>query len=208
MCKRSEEENSIKYTVYDIIDGQQRLTTLMLLMAVLRDTTDNENAKRRLNMLIYQEEDEFGNIPEKTKIEYKIRKDVEKEFIKKYILPENGTKNDEINNLTKEKNISISNMANAIIRMHDFFKDNKKQQQIDKFIRFLLNDIVFITVSTGNLADAFRLFSVLNNRGIPLTNADILKANNIGKIGNEKEREEYAKIWEDMENYFADENSF
>ncbi len=208
LCKRSEEENSIKYTVYDIIDGQQRLTTLMLLMAVLRDTTDNENAKRRLNMLIYQEEDEFGNIPEKTKIEYKIRKDVEKEFIKKYILPENGTKNDEINNLTKEKNISISNMANAIIRMHDFFKDNKKQQQIDKFIRFLLNDIVFITVSTGNLADAFRLFSVLNNRGIPLTNADILKANNIGKIGNEKEREEYAKIWEDMENYFADENSF
>jgi len=207
LCKRNEEENGIKYIVYDTIDGQQRLTTLILLMAVLRDLTDNDKAKRKLSGLIYQEEDEFGNIPEKIKIEYKIRKEIEK-FIKKYILPKDGTNNDEIKNLIKEKNISISNMANALLEMHDFF-NNEGRENIDKFIKFLLNDVVFITVSTENLADAFRLFSVLNNRGIPLTNADILKAENIGEITtNEKEREEYAKIWEDMENYFADENSF
>ncbi|WP_292459854.1 DUF262 domain-containing HNH endonuclease family protein [Methanothermococcus sp.] len=203
LYKRSEENNGIRYIVYDIVDGQQRLTTLMLLMAVLRDITNNEMAKRQLNELIYQEENEFGNIPERIKIKYIIRDDVE-EFIKSCVVLDNETinVNNRMNGSTEENNISISNMKNAISTMHDFFKDDEKQQKIDRFIRFLLNNIVFVYISTENLTDAFRLFSVLNNRGIPLTNADILKAENIGKIDNENEREEYAKIWEDLENYF------
>ena len=203
LCKRNEEENGIRYAVYDIVDGQQRLTTLMLLMAVLRDVTKDEQVKKELGDLIYQKESRVRRIPERVKIKYKIRGDVEEEFTKKYIIPENGTKKNEINNLTKENNISILNMANAILEMNDFFKDDEKQQQIDKFIEFLLNNVVFIYVSTKDLTDAFRLFSVLNNRGIPLTNADILKAENIGQI-NEEERDRYAKIWENLENYFAD----
>ena len=201
LCKRNEVENDINYAVYDIVDGQQRLTTLMLLIAVLRDITNNNKAKKRLNELIRQEEDEFGDIPEKIKIEYKIRDDVENKIIRRFILPDNETKNNEIKNLVRENNISISNMANAILAMHDFFKDDEKQQQIDEFIKFLLKKITFVYVSTEDLTDAFKLFSVLNNRGIPLTNADILKAENIGYI-NEEERERYAKSWENLENYF------
>ncbi len=202
LYKGSEEKNNIKYTVYEIVDGQQRLTTLMLLMSVLRDITKDEQIKGELGDLIYQKESKIKKIPERVRIKYKIRDDVEEKFIKKYVLPKNGTKKEEIKNLTKERNISISNMANAILEMHNFFKDDEKQQQIDKFIEFLLNNVVFVYVSTENLTDAFRLFSVLNNRGIPLTNADILKAENIGCINEREEKEKYAKIWEDLENYF------
>ncbi|WP_338044001.1 hypothetical protein [Paenibacillus lutrae] len=54
-------------------------------------------------------------------------------------------------------------------------------------------------VSTENTKDAFRLFTTLNNRGIPLTNADILKSQNVGSLASDKDKNKYAKIWGDME---------
>ena len=71
LCKRNEEENGIRYAVYDIVDGQQRLTTLMLLMAVLRDVTKDEQVKKELGDLIYQKESRVRRIPERVKIKYK-----------------------------------------------------------------------------------------------------------------------------------------
>ena len=43
------------------------------------------------------------------------------------------------------------------------------------------------------------MFTILNNRGIPLTSADILKSTNIGAIPTIKEQEKYAKKWEEIE---------
>jgi len=57
---------------------------------------------------------------------------------------------------------------------------------------------VFIYVSTESMEDAFRMFMILNNRGVPLTNADILKSNNVGII-DKKDQEKYAQIWEEIE---------
>jgi uncharacterized protein with ParB-like and HNH nuclease domain len=130
LCKRNEVENDINYTVYDIVDGQQRLTTLMLLMAVLRDITNDEQVKEELGALIYQKGSRIRRIPERVRLKYKIREDVEKEFINKYITPKNETKNNEIKNLVGENSISMSNMANAILVMHNFFKGDDKKQQI------------------------------------------------------------------------------
>ena len=77
----------------------------------------------------------------------------------------------------------------------------EKQEHIDLqlFVKFIFNKALFIYVSTDNTEDAFRLFTILNNRGIPLTNADILKSQNIGALKNEKEVTKYARIWEDIE---------
>ena len=63
---------------------------------------------------------------------------------------------------------------------------------------------VFISVSTDNMEDAFRMFTILNNRGIPLTNADILKSTNIGKIEDEDSRQKYASQWEQIEGDLGD----
>ena len=56
-----------------------------------------------------------------------------------------------------------------------------------------------LTINTDNTEDAFRMFTILNDRGIPLTNADILKSQNIGVLTTEKEKSKYARIWEDIE---------
>ena len=187
-----------KFDEYEVLDGQQRLTTLFILMAVLRDITNNKDLKEACQDRIYQKENKFKKIPERIRLVYKIRDNVV-DFIKKYILKENSTnQREEIKERLSDKNISIKNMANAIIEIHNFFQD-KKNEEIEQFGEYLTEKPIFIYVSTENMEDAFRMFTILNDRGIPLTSADILKSINIGAIDGH-EQEKYAKFWEDMEN--------
>jgi hypothetical protein len=55
-----------------------------------------------------------------------------------------------------------------------------------------------VVVSTPDLNSAYRIFSVMNARGLPLTPPDIFKSQVIGAIA-EGERAEYAELWEDLE---------
>lgn len=56
-----------------------------------------------------------------------------------------------------------------------------------------------IYISADSLEDAFRLFSVMNDRGQKLSNADILKSSNLEKIEDDGEMNEYAREWENMQ---------
>lgn len=47
-----------------------------------------------------------------------------------------------------------------------------------------------------------RLFTVLNSRGVPLSNADILKSMNLDAIKDKEKQKLYAKKWEDIEDSF------
>lgn len=188
---------------FEVLDGQQRLTTLFLLQAVIRDIPKDDKLKESFHKRIFQEKDEYNDIPERIRILYKIRDNVE-DFVKDFVLKKEGTL--ATGTLTEKldiKNISISNMARALLLINKFFNDDGRIENIDEFAKFLSKKIVFIYVATSNQEDAFKLFTILNNRGIPLTNADILKSINIG-IVNEKERPKYAKAWEDVENDFGE----
>lgn len=191
-----------KFNEFEVLDGQQRLTTFFILMSVLRDASNNQDLKDACQDRIFQKENKYKGIPERIRIEYKIRDNVDS-FIKKHVLEKDGTIKSEIKNLIDSKNVSISHMANAIETMKSFFKE-KTEKEIEDFGVFLGLKLIFIYVSTENREDAFRMFTILNNRGIPLTSADILKSTNIGEITDEKEREKYAKKWEEIEGELGD----
>ena len=180
-----------------MLDGQQRLTTFFLLMAVLRDISEDERLKGVCQNRIYQEANPYEGTPERLRIVYQIRDNVE-DFIKEYVLEKGGTLNPKIEEKIKSDNTSISHMANAINEMKSFFS-SKETKQIEGFGVFLALKLIFIYVSTESIEDAFRMFTILNNRGIPLTSADILKSTNIGAIPTVKEQEKYAKKWEEIE---------
>jgi len=203
-----QEKESKNYKEYDILDGQQRLTTLTLLFAVLRDLTDDEILIKICNKFIYQEENRFIGIPAKLKLNYVIREDV-REFLNNYVKEKNGTnKIIQFEKSFKNDNISTSNMINAInfMRNYDFFKF---KNNLLEFAQFLFQKVVFIYIKTkGEFEDAYRLFTILNNRGIPLRNSDILKAFNIGVINNKVEKKKYSKKWEEIVNSFKDEGEF
>ena len=62
----------------------------------------------------------------------------------------------------------------------------------------MLQKVVVVVVTTGSLASGFRLFNVINARGMPLSNADLLKSENL-RVIPEDSRLKYTKMWEDVE---------
>ena len=183
-----------EFREYEILDGQQRLTTLCMMMAVIRDLIKKPQYKYTLSQMIYQEENELLKVPSRNRIKYNTRDKV-KDFVKDYIIANGSTRKRDLVNYHEDTNISVSNMAKAISTMHTIFEN---KENLESFAVFLLNNVLFIYVSTDNTEDAFRLFTILNDRGIPLSNADILKSINIGEI-SEEDLDEYSKHWEYLE---------
>jgi len=187
----------------DLLDGQQRLTTLFLLTAVIRDLTNNNDLKSVCKKIIFQKGNEFEGIPERLRIIFDIRDEV-KDFVDKYIKEDD--KLNDIDSLKQElkntKDLSIKNMINAIFEIQDYFKQDDSIS-VESFFKYLNNKVLMIYVSSSSLEDAFKLFTVMNDRGIKLRNSDILKAENL-KYVDKSNREKYAKEWEEIENYFED----
>lgn len=202
--KNIKEEGNTKYEEYDLLDGQQRLTTLFLITAVVRDLTPKSNFSRlkSCHETIYQMANPDDNIPERLRIVFDIRDQV-KDFVNEYIKEDGGTiKEDELKHkiANSEEDISIRNMAKAILNIREYFTNNS----IDDFFPYLRSNVLMIYVSADELEDAFRLFTVMNSRGVKLRNSDIIKADNLGQIKDNTKRLEYAKKWEDTESYFAE----
>lgn len=197
-------ENNVSYTEYELLDGQQRITTVFLILACMRDMlTDYPQYQNSLAGFVYQAEDAILQQPERMRIIFNIRSDV-KDFVNEHIKPLHGTCDDA---LLKEKmqakdvNISIRNMANAMLVAHEFLEENKSE--IIGYLSYFLNKVLMIYVATEELQDAFQLFTVLNNRGVKLSSSDILKAENLKEL-SAADRTSWATRWEEMETYFGE----
>lgn len=194
-----------KFEEYEVLDGQQRLITLILITAVVRDLTpsSNEVLISTCRNTIFQKANPYDNIPERSRIIFDIREQVSN-FIDQYIKKDGGTqKIEEIKKLsqTNDGDISIKNMANAILCIREYLN---KINFLDKFFTYLRSNVLMIYVAAEELEDAFHLFTVMNTRGVKLRNSDILKVENLAKLSDQNERIKYAKIWENIETYFAE----
>ncbi|MFY4840916.1 DUF262 domain-containing protein [Aliarcobacter butzleri] len=191
-----------EYIENDLLDGQQRLTTLLLLTAVIRDITENKTRKITCQKSIFQEANPDDNVPERLRIVFDIRDEV-RDFINNYVKEDGGTKKEDLNDLAQSlKDLSIKNMATAILEMHKYFKNN--EISIDDFFPYFRNKVLMIYVASEELEDAFKLFTIMNDRGIKLRNSDILKAMNLREVTDDTKRNNYAKNWEDIESYFEE----
>lgn len=186
----------------DLLDGQQRITTLFLLFAFLRDYAgSSEDVKVNCADLIFQKANKIKQIPERIRLSYEIRGNVRK-FIEEYLMTP-GSITQHWDDIVKKANdkkecTSIQRMCNALVCYNEFFT-NHKEIDLDSFLIFILNNVVMIYISADSLEDAFRLFSVMNDRGQKLSNADILKSSTLEKIEDGSEMNEYAREWENMQ---------
>ena len=199
---------------YDILDGQQRLTTLALLLVTIRDNIKVEKTKKVLQDHLFQEDDETADIPSRNRFTFNIRNEVQR-FFEEYIIKENGTFNIEkaLEDEQFKNNISIKNMVAVVQvirkRLEEIFGEQLSLENISgtsllEFIKFIRNKLIFAYICSDTREQAFRLFTILNNRGIPLTTADILKSLNLDKVQDEIKRNEYAKKWEELEEQYGD----
>lgn len=189
----------------DLLDGQQRMTTLMMLFACVRDLCADPDVKAICLSSIFQKGNKIHKIPERTRIMFSIRQSVQ-DFVDEYVKAEGGT--DRLVDLEQKAKTkddpSVRNMASAILDIRKYLTNPDAKLDLEGFVTFLCNNVLLIYVSTENLDDAFRLFTILNNRGVPLRNSDILKSENLGKLTKEIEKTRYAKMWEEAEGELGD----
>lgn len=197
-------ENNVSYTEYELLDGQQRITTVFLILACMRDMlTAYPQYQNSLAGFVYQAEDAILQQPERMRIIFNIRSDV-RDFVNEHIKPLHGTCDSALlkdKMQAKDVNISIRNMANAMLVAHEFLEENKSE--IIGYLSYFLNKVLMIYVATEELQDAFQLFTVLNNRGVKLSSSDILKAENLKEL-SAADRTSWATRWEEMETYFGE----
>lgn len=188
---------------YHLVDGQQRISALAILMAVIRDFTNIPDLKESLNSSLYQREDKYKRIPAEMRI---IPWDDLSVMFQQYIYKPDGTSDflKRFNQgLIKYKDTQASeyHLYEAISVFNDKVNEIlKESEELDKFVDYLLNQVYLVYIKTGSFTSAFRLFNVLNARGLQLNVSDLLKSENIGEIKDSSLHFQYANIWRDIEN--------
>ncbi len=157
-------EDSKKAKTYDVVDGQQRLSTFILLAKVLAtlykdlDTTCRGYLENSLGDTDGEKRKRLDFDP----IESNAKKDFQDALKFFDDLDASNDKNDKNNYL-----------KNAIF-LKDYL-EKKEIEDINAFIKWLYLKVIFIKTTCPNISMALRIFSVLNARGLPLHATDIFK---------------------------------
>ena len=183
-----------KNTLYEVVDGQQRLTTLNLIFARLRDAVDqpakSELGKRVLpkNELTGEEETPRLNLRKK-----------DQEFFRRHVLGGQDISKTNLRQLQQLQDIPKIRIAENLQAIDEFF-DDADESQLKLFANYLLTKVYVVFVTTASWHSAYRLFNVLNARGLPLSNADLIKNTLFAQLGNATARsEELNERWLELE---------
>ncbi|MFP6208414.1 DUF262 domain-containing protein [Helicobacter pylori] len=203
-----------KVKTYDIVDGQQRLSTFILLakvLATLYSDLDSEN--QEFLQASWSDRHENREKKKKKRLDFNLvgssaKKDFQDALDFFDNLDASKGENSKSNGSSKSKN---SYLKNAIC-LKDYL-EKKEIEDIDDFIEWLYSNVVFITITCPDADKALRIFNVLNARGLALNATDIFKGELLKKLTEEKEQEELATRWEDLyqkclDNGFAMETLF
>ena len=162
-----------------IIDGQQRLTSLTLLLIHLhRQLTDDEQ-KGQLANLIFSKK--FGrrsfnlDVPERTAC-------MEALFTGK-IFDENGQPE------------SVVNILGRFQDIEEGLPEELTGDALPYFTDWLIENVHFVEITAYSDADAYTIFETMNDRGLSLTPTDMLKGYLLANITDTEHRNEASLIW-------------
>ena len=181
----------------DVIDGQQRLTTISILFAVMADLFQTEEMKNISKKYLKELGNPLEDIPAQPRV---FLRDKEQSFFLKYIQDVELEALLQIDPATLDTEAKKHIQKNCAI-LRDRFRENfgDNEDALKKFSQFLLNRCFLVAVSTPNRESAFRVFSVMNSRGLNLLPTDIIKSMTIGALPDSEEQT-YTDKWEELEN--------
>ncbi|MDY4155167.1 DUF262 domain-containing HNH endonuclease family protein [Campylobacter sp.] len=198
-------ENKDENSALEIIDGQQRITTLTLLFRAFYASFTKETVSEDKQGYLFS----FGGfIWERDPATYKFMFD--KPFLEsnvitnrdKEVLEEILKENLDVDSLRK----SNSNYAKNFVYFFDTIETFKSNRPLDfgDLCSTILRDTFFVLcVTCDSQESAMTIFNTLNSRGVQLSNADIIK----GYIyKNTKNKEEFSKKWKYISSIFEEYN--
>lgn len=183
------------YPKSDVIDGQQRLTTLTILLAVIAHSLSDSDDRDEFKSYINEKGIKSQGIKPKPRLKIRER---DNNFFKSYV---QELKIDELTSLkpdSQDTEAKANIIRNAQILQQKIKDTFANEADIFDFGSFLVQRCYLVVVSTPSQQSAFRIFSVMNSRGMNLLATDIIKSDVIGKI-NEDNRDDYTDKWEEIE---------
>jgi len=173
-----------------VIDGQQRLTTLLMLLGLIRDQYHALNAdiRNRPQRLMISDEFETGEA------KWKFRNgDVNWPVFRDFVLrpPGDPVRHDwnDGSHLSRESRARnqpfFSNATRLAERLEEYTVGLEDKAKIDKLSRletYISRELEFVTIRVGTVADAFLLFETLNDRGLQLSAGDLLKSHLLSRM--------------------------
>ena len=167
---------------FDLIDGQQRFTTLWLLCSAWGKAL-------RPFLMVASEQDEAT-----PRLHFAIRPAVNE-------LLQSLAKGADLNGLPDEA--GAERLGRAISLMQSIFSKRGEAGDWEGLTRFVFENVQFVVTTVPRATDLNKLFEVINNRGVQLQHHEILKARMLEKL-DDAERGSYAVLWDacsDMERY-------
>ena len=179
----------------EVIDGQQRLTTLMLLLRAFYDffknmqDSDSVETKKSIERCIWKT-DEFNRpITDALKIDSEVATDDDKEEFLDIL----------------QKGITSKDQKSRYAENYKFF-----QEQIQKLVNGyagyisyfpvrILNNCILLPIEAESQDTALRIFSTLNDRGKPLSDADIFKAQFYKYYSDLGKKDNFITEWKNLE---------
>ncbi len=191
----------------DVVDGQQRLVTLTMLFCALRELYGNSDRGNSTDQFIRQQ----GNVSLGTHDQFRLT----------LRQSDRGGRDDRC---FFQNNIQERDALEAFLdsyqpspydsQQHRMFENVKylrdelvqiDEQRRDTLERFIVRRCYLVVVKASDQSSAYRIFSVMNDRGLDLSPTDILKAEIIGKI-DENFRSDYTDKWEHIEENIGRDN--
>lgn len=179
----------------EIIDGQQRLTTIMLLLRAFYDKFSNMKDKQSVKMhddiacCVWKtnefDEPDMGRL----KIDSEVASDSDKdEFLK---ILRTGTVDDDWKS-SYAKNFSFFQK-----RITDLV--NQWPTYLALFATRIIRNVILLPIEAESQDTALRIFSTLNDRGLPLSDADIFKSQFYKYYSDKGDKDSFISRWKRLE---------
>lgn len=211
-----------KHGIIEIIDGQQRITTILIMLYVIlekynlqrfKEQKNIDNRKSILKARLAFTDDDGEIIDDKL-----ILGEANKKFFKEFIVESynlGNSKKQEIIKSYKQDNLYKYNKAivdgyNCISKYFDdkiaLLSDLKAYEIIKQYQTLLLKKLEIVKIVVEDDADAFLIFETLNDRGLSLTSVDLIKNKLFKNCASNSKFDEIKAMWTDMLNNLDDGN--
>lgn len=181
----------------EIIDGQQRITSLFLLLRAIYTklnypndkTPEAENFIKKIEPAIWRTDKLTGKV------------DYSNILITSKVINNEGNKIlHDILKTGKADSKAKDNYSVNYIKFQNLFEQAAANEplRIFQFIYALLNQAILLPISADSQETALTIFSTLNDRGLPLSDADIFKAKIYNNLEG-KDKEDFIKIWKNLD---------
>ena len=162
-----------------IIDGQQRLTTLTLLLMYLRRHLTDDDQRAQVAELIFSlsmGERSFNlDVPERRVAMEALYEGAEYE--------------------ADDASVSVENILERYGDLEDLVPGHLEEAELPYFSDWLVENVHLIEITAYTDDDAYLIFETMNDRGLSLTAADMLRGYLLANIEDAAHRKEAGEVW-------------